>query len=408
MIKPKIAFVSDALTIYGGAERAFEQMLDVFPDADIFALVDFVPQEQREFLRGKPIRTSFIQNLPFARRRFRLYFPLWPLAIQQIDVSSYDIIISSSFAVAKGVITGPDQLHICLCFSPIRWAWDLQHEYLEVRGLARGLRSWFVRYCLYRMRIWDCVTAGAVDHFIAISHFIADRITKFYRRSSEVIHLSVDLEKFPLCTEKEDYYVAASRFVPYKRMDLIAEAFAGMPDRRLIMIGDGPELAKVRDKVKGSSNIEIMGYQPASVLCDKLRRAKAFVFAAKEDFGIAPLEAQACGTPVIAFGRGGALETIRGFGQPHSTGVFFPEQTVGSIRDAVEIFERNRGNFTPAHCRENAARFSNEVFRARVAQAVEREWQTYCQRKSDRLFQSRNIGSRRAEVRAEILEPSQE
>lgn len=371
----KIAIVHDWLTVYAGAERVLEQMLACFPDADLFSVVDFLPEGQREFILDKSVTTSFIQGLPFAQSKYRNYLPLMPLAVEQFDLSGYDLVISSSHAVAKGVLTGPDQLHLCMCYSPIRYAWDLQHQYLKESGLDRGFKGWLAKWLLHRIRIWDARTANGVDGFMAISGFIARRIWKVYRRESSIVYPPVDVHAFELREEKEDFYLTASRMVPYKKIDLIVEAFSAMPDKRLVVIGDGPDFDKI--KAKAGSNVTLLGYQNHAVLKDHLQRARAFVFAAEEDFGIAPLEAQACGTPVIAFGKGGALETIRGLGGELPTGVFFPEQSVASIQDAVRRFEQAEQQILPVSCRENAMRFSPERFRQELGAFVEEAWKAF-------------------------------
>ena len=371
----KIAIVHDWLTVYAGAERVLEQMLRCYPETDLFSVVDFLPTDKRGFIQNKPVSTSFIQRLPFARSKYRQYLPLMPLAVEQFDLSGYDIIISSSHAVAKGVLTGPDQLHLCMCYSPIRYAWDLQHQYLRESGLDRGLKGWLAKWMLHRIRLWDVRTANGVDHFIAISHFIARRIQKVYRRESTVIYPPVDIHAFELQEKKENFYLTASRMVPYKRIDLIIEAFSAMPDKRLVVIGDGPEFAKI--KSKAGPNVEFLGYQSFEVLRDYMQRAQAFVFAAEEDFGIAPLEAQACGTPVIAFGKGGATETIRGLERNEPTGVFFPEQSSVAIQQALRLFEQNRNRITPDACRANAMRFAPERFRQEFRDFVEHAWKLF-------------------------------
>jgi len=243
-----------------------------------------------------------------------------PLAIEQLDVSKHDIILSSSHAVAKGVLTGPDQLHISYVHSPIRYAWDLQHQYLREAGLNKGLKAQAARWLLHKIRMWDYRTANGVDHFVANSQFIARRIKKVYGRTADVIYPPVDVDRFTLNENKDNYYFTASRMVPYKRIDLIVEAFSQMPDRKLVVIGDGSEMSKI--KSKATKNVEILGYQPNHVMQEHMQKAKAFVFAAEEDFGITPVEAQACGTPVIAFGKGGSLETVRPFGVDNPTGLF--------------------------------------------------------------------------------------
>ncbi|MBY4787069.1 glycosyltransferase family 4 protein [Burkholderia dolosa] len=364
----RVAIVHDWLVTYAGAERVLEQIIACFPDADLFSLVDFL--DDRGFVRGKPVTTSFIQKLPFARTKYRSYLPLMPLAIEQLDVSGYDLVISSSHAVAKGVLTGPDQVHISYVHSPIRYAWDLQHQYLEQSNLTHGPKSLLARLILHYIRNWDTRTANAVDGFIANSAFIARRIRKVYHRDAAVIFPPVDVDAFSLNDAKEDFYLTASRMVPYKKIDLIVDAFSRTPERKLVVIGDGPEMQKIR--AKAGPNVEIMGYQPFAVLHDRMRRAKAFVFAAEEDFGISVVEAQACGTPVIAYGKGGALETVL---DPQSdanpTGLFFDEQTPAAIVAAVDEFERAPQRFTPRACRANAERFSADTFRRRFLDYVE-------------------------------------
>jgi glycosyltransferase involved in cell wall biosynthesis len=373
----RVAVVHDWLVTYAGAERVLEQMLHVLPEADLFSLIDFMPRNERGFLGGRPVRTSFLQRLPWAARHYRTYLPLMPYAIEQFDLQAYDVVVSSSYAVAKGVLTGPDQLHLCMCYSPMRYAWDLQHQYLRESGLSRGVRSVLARALLHRMRNWDARTGANVDEFIAISRFVARRIRKVYRRDATVIYPPVDTDAFTPApgTRKERYYVTASRLVPYKRIELIVEAFAGLPDRTLLVIGDGPEAGRVR--AKAASNVQLLGYQPFPVLLDHLRRARAFVFAAEEDFGIAPLEAQACGTPVIAFNRGGAVETIRGPGHPEPTGVFFQQQTPEAVRQAVLAFEAAESQISPVACRDNALRFAPDRFRREFESYVRASYQRF-------------------------------
>jgi glycosyltransferase involved in cell wall biosynthesis len=355
----RVAIVHDWLVAPGGAEKVLEQIIECFPDADLFSLVDFL--EDRRPLHGKPVTTSFIQRLPFARRRYDSYLPLMPLAVQQFDLADYDLIITSSHTVAKGVLVGPDQTHISYVHSPMRHAWDQQHEYLREAGLTRGPKSWLMRALLHYLRGWDSHSANGVDRLIANSQFVARRMMKTYRRDAAVIPPPVNVDEFELCTHKEEFYLTASRMVPYKRIDLIVEAFSATPHRKLIVIGDGPEMAAIR--AKAGPNVTILGYQPIGVLKSYLQRARAFVFAAEEDFGIVTLEAQACGTPVIAFGKGGSLETVVPVGDAHPTGIYFGSQTVVSMLDAIDRFERQHEQITPAACRANAERFSAAVFR---------------------------------------------
>lgn len=373
----KVAIVHEWFTTIAGSERVVEQMLALYPGADVFAVYadpDLVAQT--DFLRGRNVRTTFIQHLPRAKTAFRSYLGLMPLAIEQLDLSAYDLILSSSHAVSKGVLTGPNQLHISYVHSPIRYAWDLQHQYLRESGLDRGLKGWIAKWTLHKIRQWDQRTAAGVDHFVANSRYIGRRIRKVYRRDSDVIYPPVAVQHFALREAKEDFYLAASRLVPYKRMDLIVQAFVGMPDKRLVVIGDGPEMPKLKAAAK--SNIELMGYQPFDVLRDHMQRAKAFVFAAEEDFGITPVEAQACGTPVIAFGRGGALETIidATADTEDGTGVFFDHQTPAAIQNAVHAFE-TMPPFKPIACRVNAERFSLAHFREAFEDYVNKRWQAF-------------------------------
>lgn len=366
----KVAIVHDWLVVYAGAERCLEQILNIYPEADLFALVDFLDEDKRDFIKHKKVTTSFIQHLPKAKTKYRSYLPLMPLAIEQLDLSKYDLIISSSHCVAKGIITGPDQVHISYVYSPIRYAWDLQHQYLKESGLNKGIKGFIAKIILHYMRLWDIRTSNNVDHFIAISKFIKKRIWKCYRREADVIYPPVDVEAFEYCDQKEDFYLTASRMVPYKKMDLIAEAFTAMPDKKLIIIGEGPDFEKI--KAKAGKNVILMGYQSFDVLKDHMQRAKAFVFAAEEDFGIAPLEAQACGTPVIAFGKGGALETVRGLGiKDKPTGIFFDKQIKDSLIDAVNKFEQQSNLIKYEDCRENALNFSVEKFNLNIKKLIE-------------------------------------
>jgi len=365
----KIAIVHDWLVTFAGAERVLASMLKLWPQADLFAVIDFLSDEDRARLGGKQAKTTFIQGLPKARTRYQTYLPLMPMAIEQLDLSGYDLILSSSHAVAKGVLTGPDQLHISYVHSPIRYAWDLQHQYLAESGLNKGLKGLLARTVLHYMRLWDQRTAAAVDGFIANSRFIGRRIDKAYRRPSTVIYPPVDTSGFSFNGDKQDYYVTASRMVPYKKIPLIVQAFTAMPDKRLVVIGDGPELHKAR--AVAGPNVTILGQQPFEVLRQHLQNAKAFVFAAEEDFGITPVEAQACGTPVIAFGRGGVLETVRGLDDTAPTGVFYPQQTVASLVAAVQTFEREAHRISARACREQAELFSERRFERQLRQCVE-------------------------------------
>lgn len=363
---PRAALVHDWLPVYGGAERVLEQVLAVLPEADLFSLIDFLPEGQRAFLGGRPVETSFIQGLPMARRHYRRYLPFVPLAIEGFDLSPYDLVVSSSYVVAKGVLTTAEQLHVSYVHSPVRYAWDLQFEYLRDGAYDRGLKRAAARLLLHYLRLYDAASASRVDVYVANSHNVARRVWKTYRRRAAVVHPPVDTEAFSLFREKEDYYVTVGRLVPYKKVDLLVEAFNAMPGRELVVIGDGPELKRI-ERLAGP-NVRLLGRQPASALTYYLQRARGFVFAALEDFGIAPLEAQACGTPTIAYGRGGARETV----VPGVSGLFFEEQSVEAVCAAVERFER--AHFEPEAVREQAERFSVPRFRARFREVLEEAW----------------------------------
>lgn len=376
----RVAVVHDWLVTYGGAERVLEDILSVVPDAQLFSLVEFLPEDQRAFLGGRTVQTSFIQKLPRARQYYRNYLPLMPLAIEQFDFSEFDIVISSSYAVAKGVITGPDQMHLSYIHSPMRYAWDLQHQYLKESGLDRGLRSLLVRPILHYLRIWDRGATNGADTLLCNSRFIARRIWKCYRRESTVVYPPVDVTAFELQDAKEGFYLTASRLVSYKRIDLVVEAFASTPERRLIVIGDGPERSKLERLA--TPNVSLLGYQPFSALRDHMQRARAFIFAAEEDFGIVPVEAQACGTPVIAYRKGGTLETVRGLEQDAPTGVFFERQESEALIAAIDTFEASASRFDPMTIRRNAERFGRDRFRVRFQAELHRAWAEYRQRQT--------------------------
>lgn len=357
----KIAIVHEWFVDYAGSERVVEQLLQVYPQADLFAVIDFMPEHLRKHIQHKKPTTTFIQKLPFAQKHYRNYLALMPLAIEQLDVSAYDVVISSSHAVAKGIITHAGQVHVCYCHSPIRYAWDLYHQYLRESGLNKGLKGFVAKCMLHYVRMWDYTTANRPDHFIANSAYIARRIKKVYNREATVIFPPVDVNSFTLTPAKEDFYLTASRLVPYKKVDLIVETFAQMPHKKLVVIGDGPDLNKV--KAKATANAQVLGYQPFDVLKDYMQRAKAFIFAAEEDFGIIPVEAQACGTPVIAFGKGGACETV----VHGKTGILYQEQTIPALSAALQEFEQSNLEFEPAAIRKHAEKFSIETFKAAMS-----------------------------------------
>jgi glycosyltransferase involved in cell wall biosynthesis len=337
----------------GGGEKCLEAIARLFP-SPIYTLVQNQNKLVGSYFEGLKINCSFLQKLPKIETKYRSYLPLFPLAIERFNLSPFDLVISSSHCVAKGVTTHSNQLHICYCYTPVRYAWDLREDYLKDAGLDRGIKGWLAKSILRYLRKWDVRSSKGVDHFIAISHYVADRIRRFYGRQAHVIYPPVDLSYYQLEEKKENYYVAASRFVPYKKMKLIVEAFSQMPEKKLVVIGDGPEWKRVAS-VAGA-NVELLGYQSDAVLREHLQKAKGFVFAAVEDFGILPIEAMGCGTPVIGFGQGAIRETV----VEGETGLFFHEQTPMSLVDAVNKFEQLK--FDPKQCRERAEMFSQERF----------------------------------------------
>ena len=362
-----IAIINEWFYVVAGAEKVLAEVLHLYPGSDLYALVDFMPKEDRKLFGNSQVFTSFIQKLPFAKRLFRQYLPFMPLAIEQFDLAKYEAVVSLHHAVAKGVVTRADQLHVSYVHTPMRYAWDLQHEYLRESRMTWGLRSMLARMIMHYLRMYDRLAADRVDVFVANSNYVARRINKTYRREAEVIYPPVDVADFKLCREKEDFYITASRLVPYKRIDLIVAAFQQLPDRKLLVFGDGPELKKL--KALAGKNVELRGYTAKQELRDHLQRARAFIFAADEDFGIAPVEAQACGTPVIAYGRGGALETV----VEGRTGTFFPQQTPASVCEAIHAFERMEDRFEPEAIRHHAEGFSAERFRREFSALMERE-----------------------------------
>ena len=367
----KIAIVHEWLDTYAGSERVVEQLLKIWPEADLFATCDVMPEEARGFLQGKMPRTSFIQRLPLARRHFRKYLGLMPLAVEQHDLSGYDVVVSSSHAVAHGAITAPGQPHISYIHSPMRYAWDMQAQYLRESGMETGLKGAYARWQLHKLRHWTRSAAAGVDVLVANSGYIAERILKVWRRESTVVHPPVDIERFALRREKREHYLIASRMVPYKRIELVAAAFRRMPDRKLIVVGDGPNAGAVRAAAAGAPNIDLRGRVDTPELVELMQSARAALFAAEEDFGIATVEAQACGTPVIAFGKGGAMDIVLAPPAPDPTGLFFATQSEDAIIDAVARFEAMPRAFTPEACRRNAERFSEPLFRDRMRTLVE-------------------------------------
>lgn len=375
----KVAIAHDWLVTLGGSELVLRELLRIFPGATVFTLIDKMSEPDRAFVGVAKTRTTFLDRVPRVGSTYRRFLPLFPVAMSSLDLGEFDVVISNSHAIAKGVRTRPHQLHVCYCLSPMRYAWDLRGQYLRESGLARGVRGFAANRLLDGLQRWDRSTTARVDSFVTLSDYIADRIARAYGRSATVIHPPVDVDYFGLDAGRRpgsgDYYFTMSRFVPYKRIDLIARAFAQLPDRRLVIAGGGPDADKIR--AAAGPNVELVGRVERDEARSLLGGARAFLFAAEEDFGIAPVEAQACGVPVIAFARGGTLETVRGLDHAEPTGVFFDEQSETSIARAVRRFECNAQRIEPRACRANAERFAEHVFREQFSAFVDREWQSF-------------------------------
>ncbi len=353
----------------GGSENCLQAIHEIYP-SPIYTLLQSQKKLKGSYFEGKEMISSFIQKLPWAKKKYRAYLPLFPYAVERFDLSSYDLILSSSHCAAKGVLSHADQLHLCYCHTPARYAWDFTHDYFRKEGYGKDVAQFF----LHSFRTWDVQSSNRVDEFMANSHYVAKRIKKIYRRDAHVIYPPVDTSFFQPGKNKSDYYVTASRLVPYKRVDLIVEAFNLMPDKRLLVIGFGPEENYIRKRAK--KNIEFLAHQTKEELRLALQQAKGFVFAAVEDFGIAPLEAMACATPVIGLNRGGLRETLK----PHISGVFFEEQSVHSIKDAIFRFEKQE--FDPESVRRHAETFSKERFQTEFQQFVESRYAAFQKRRS--------------------------
>ena len=375
----KYALVHEWLTpqATGGSELVVQEILKHI-DAEVYALIDFESTNPESYLFKRTIGTTFLQHFPLARRGVQKYLPLLPLAIEQLDLRGYDVILSSSHAVAKGVLTGANQLHVCYCHAPMRYAWDMTVDYLQNSTAGQGVQGWLTRYLLHRLRQWDVLSANRVDYFIANSHHTARRIWRCYRRPAEVIYPPVDTDRFRFQVQKQDFYVTVSRLVSYKKISLIVKAFNQL-GKPLVVIGEGPELKQIQQLAQ--PNVQILGWQPDAVVEQYMAQAKAFVYAAFEDFGIAPVEAQACGTPVIAYGLGGTLETVRDvkeYGEM-GTGLLFFEQTEAAIVDAVNTFEQYQSTLNADLVRSHALSFSPSVFQDRYQAFLERCYKEFQQ-----------------------------
>ncbi|MBD3419499.1 MAG: glycosyltransferase [Chitinivibrionales bacterium] len=365
----KTALIHEWLVTNAGAESVLQSIYKLFP-GDIHALFHDPDGLRGTLWENADVTTSMLQRLPFGRKRYRAYLPLFPMAVEQFDLRDYKLILSSSYAVAKGVLNSSDQLHICYCHSPMRYIWDLTFEYLEAAQIERGLKSFLVRLVFHYMRMWDQISAARVNHFVANSYYIAHRIQKCYNREATVIYPPVDIHRFHVSRHKDDYFITISRLVQYKRIDLIVKAFNEL-GLRLLIIGDGP--ARDRLKAIAQKNIEFLGYVSSPAIEEYLSKARAFIFSAEEDFGIVNVEAQAAGVPVVAFGRGGALETVI----ENETGLFFWKQSPQAIIDAMRQFLVNEHKFDPAYIRQNAESFPRERFELEFKRFVDFAWEDF-------------------------------
>lgn len=365
----RIAIVHDWCPSFRGGERVLSELCRLFPGAEVFTLFDFLPDAiKQEHFPSVTFHTSVADRLPKVERYYRSLFPICPFLIEQFDVTGYDAVISSSAAFARGVLTRPDQPHLCYVHSPIRYAWDEQFSYLEQGHLGYGPKGLLFRYFAHKLRTWDVRTANGPDIMLANSNYVRARIRRVYGRDARVVFPPVPIDELPFASDKDDYYVTASFLAPYKRTDLVIQAFAAMPGRRLVVLGDGQQMRSLRRLA--SPNVEFAGFLPRAEYLGMITRGRALVFAGCEDFGIALVEAQGCGTPLIAFGRGGAADIVRPLGShERPTGVLFHQQSAAAVVAAVERFEANSQSLLPAACRENAARFSPQRFARQVTQA---------------------------------------
>jgi glycosyltransferase involved in cell wall biosynthesis len=364
----RIAVVHDWCPTFRGGERVLARICTQFPNADVFTLFDFLPPAvKEEFFGGVQFHTSPANRLPMVRRYYRSLFFLCPFLVEQFDVTGYDAVISSSAAFARGVITRPDQPHLCYVHSPVRYAWDEQFSYLQQGRLGFGPRGMLYRSMLHHLRMWDARTAHGPDLMLANSRYVRARIRRTYGRDARVVHPPVALDELECVEDKDDYFVSACFAAPYKRTDLVIRAFNRMPSRRLVVVGE----QQTRElHALAAPNVSFLGYLPRQDYVRMVARARAMVFAGCEDFGIALAEAQGCGTPLVAFGRGGAADIVRPLGRSaRPTGVLFGQQTVEAVVDAVARFEAADAEITPQACRANAERFSEERFDAEILDA---------------------------------------
>jgi len=370
----RVAIIHDWLTGMRGGEKCLEVFCELFPQADLYTLLH-LPGSVSARIESMPIKTSFIQNLPFSKNGYRKYLPLFPMAIESFNLKGYDLVLSSSHCVAKGVIPSPNALYIAYVHTPMRYAWDMYNEYF---GKSR---NWIIPFCIHYLRMWDVTSSHRVDHFMCNSHNVENRIKKYYRREAEVIYPPVDSKLFNVHDQKENYFLIVSSFAPYKRIDRAVEAFnrTGYP---LKIIGSGPEGKKL--KAKAGANIEFYGWLPEDRVADAYAKCRALIFPGEEDCGIVPLEAMASGRPVIAYGRGGALETIISYDQRDKTeagvptGLFFHEPNSDALIDAIERFVAIEKEFDPLAIRNHSLKWDREIFKEKMKASILNKIKSAC------------------------------
>jgi len=367
----KIALVHHWLVGMRGGERIVECLCSIFPDIDIYTLV-YNKNKISDLINSKNIHTSFLQKMPFSKKHHEIYLPLMPVAVEQFDLSDYDLVISIESGIAKGVIIKPETCHICYCNTPMRYLWNMYFEYMKNERVNFIKRS-FIKAFFNYLRVWDLATASRVDYFISNSDNVRKRVLKYYRRDSRVIYPPVNVNEFKSSGKKEDYYLIVSQLTSYKRIDLAVEAFNEL-GRNLIIIGDGPESKRL--KRKANKNIKFLGWQEDRVLKKYYSGARAFIFPGEEDFGITPVEAQASGTPVIGYGKGGLLETVI----DGVTGIFFNEQNAGSLAAAVKKFEKLEYSMDSSGIRGNSERFDSSVFEKEIKSFISEKYNDYSER----------------------------
>lgn len=366
--KIKIAILHEWLEKMAGAEKVLSQILKIYPNADLFTIVDHMEKKDRSFIKNIKIEKSFIQYLPFSKKLFRYYFPLFPIAINFFNLRKYDLIISSSHSFIKNIKKKKNQIHICYCHTPNRYAHIMMKQYIKSYGFKSLLTKKILEFFLKLIAKWDIKNAKNVDYFIANSNFIKKRIKKIYKRNSIVISPPVQTNKFLYKKNKKNFYLTASRLVPYKKINLVINTFNLLPKKTLYVVGSGPQLNNYKKIAK--PNIKILGWTSEKKLKSLMQNAKGFIFPALEDFGIIPVEAQSCGTPIIAYGKGGVLDTIIQYPKKGATGIFFYKQNIKSLSKSILIFEKNYNKFKLIDCRNNAKNFSEDIFIKKLTQHI--------------------------------------